>query len=278
MAATETPTDNNHKWSYTLQVLLSYLIVALLAGRVTTNFQLAFGIFIIFQLWGLLWIKILVTSPNIYSVKVPTTIMDDWIQLSLPSTDSIKIRKDRVVTSISELSGIRGVHMMIALRIMTATINMLILVAIQLDLHHRNTVFLDVQSGEDMVPICMFISACSFFLVGHFELNMMDMFHMKLHFLGVSGIFVGTFAIGFLMKWNTLSIILIAIQFGLSFIWVVYCVKVQKKSNDIKVVTRNSKMCIGIELVMFYVTNVILVLTIYSCGPNQGNFMASPFL
>lgn len=278
MVASETPTDNNLKASYALQVLTSYLIVAVLAGRVTTNCQLALGVFIVYQLWGLIWIKILMFSPNIYSIKIPTTILDDWVQLSLPSTDSMKVRKDRVVTSISELSGIRGTHMMVALRIMTATMNILILFAIQVDLHHRNSVFLRVESGADMVPICLFIMACGFFCVGHFELNMMDKFHTMGHFLGVSGIFIGATSIGFLMKWNALSTILVALQFGLGFFWFAYIGKVKKRSDDLKVVTRNSKMCIGIELVMFYVTNVILVLVVYSLGPNEGNFMVTPFL
>ena len=271
-------TDNSFKSWYAYLTIISYCVVVVLSGRITINFQLAIGVFIIFQLWGLLWIKILVFSPNIYSIIVPTVVLSDWIQLSLPSTDAIKIRKDRVVTSISELSGIRGTHMMVALRVVTATINMLVFVSIQADLHYRNTVFGIIKSGDDMVPVCMFISVCGLFFTGHFELNMMDKYHAKGHYLGVLGIFVGSLSIGFSLKWNVLSMFLIAIQFGTCFYWFLYCVKIEKKSTDLNIVTKNSKMCIGIELAMFYVTNVIMTLTVYSSGQNEGNIWVSPFL
>eukprot|EP00957_Ditylum_brightwellii_P030109 2279020-Ditylum_brightwellii.AAC.1 len=135
--------------------------------------------------------------------------------------------------------------MMIALRVMTATINMVLLLAIQADLHHRSATFFDIQSGADMVPVCLLITAIGFFLTGHFELNMIDTIHSLGHYLGVLGIFIGSVA---------------------------------KKSNDIRIVTRNSKWCIGIELLMFQVTNTILVLTVYASGKNEGNIWAPPFL
>lgn len=271
-------TDNVLKGTYAVKALSMYFLTALLAGRVTLNFQLAFGIFVNYHLWGWFWIQLLWHSPCIYSVKVPTTVLSDWVQVSLPSADGPKIRKDRVVTSISELSGIRGAHMMIILRVMTVTINMIILVAIQMDLHHRKATLLNIQSGKDMVPICLLVLASGFFLVGHFELNMMDAFHSKGHYLGVLALFVGTLGLGFALEWNLFSIFLLVLEFGLAVFWTYYVATVQKKSDDVKIVTRNSKICIGIELFMFYVTNFITVLTVYSCGPNEGNIWASPFL
>lgn len=278
VAVKETPFDNNFKKAYAIKVVFAYLLVGLLAGHVTINLQLSMGIFIIYHLWGAFWIKILYQSPNIYSIRVPTTIIDDWIHISLPSTDALKVRKDRVVTSISELSGIRGAQMMVALRVMTATINMLILVAIQSDLHHRKATLFSIQSGADMVPVCLLILAIGFFLTGHFELNMMDGFHAQGHFTGVFLIFVGCFSLGFSLQWNLFSISLIALEFGLCAGWMAYVAKAPKKSNDIKVVTKHSKMCIGLELAIFYATNANLVLTVYSCGQNEGNIFASPFL
>lgn len=270
-------TDNDFKVSYAFQTVTIYLFVAILAGRVTTNTQLATGIFIIYQMWGLFWIQILVKSPNIYSIQVPTMLLHDWVQISLPSTDALKIRKDKVVTSISELSGIRGAHMMVALRVMTATINMLILLAIQADLHYRNAVFGVIRSQADLVPIFLLILAVGFFLTGHFELNKIDMIHTNGHFLGVSLIFLGTLAIGFNLRWNLLSLTLICLEFGLCIYWTSYEAKCIKKSDDMALVTRNSKICIGLELFMFYVTNTILVITIYSSGANEGNIFASPW-
>mmetsp|Transcript_3550 Transcript_3550/g.8089 ORF Transcript_3550/g.8089 Transcript_3550/m.8089 type:complete len:276 (+) Transcript_3550:97-924(+) len=272
-----TKTDSDLKVSYAIQVVSICTLVALLAGHVTTNFQLAVGMLATFHLWGLIWIKILWSSPNIYSVRVMTMTLNDWIPLSLPSNDSIKIRKDRVVTSISELSGIRGTHMMVALRVMTSTLNVLTLVAIQNDLHHRGTHLLNIRSQKDMVPICLLIMCTGMFLTGHFELNLMDTTHSMGHYIGLLGIFVGSLCIGFAFHWNFVSLLLIGSQFGLCFYWFVYSTKVVK-SPDLKLVTRQSKVCIGIELAMFYITNSILVITVYASGKNEGKFFVSPFL
>lgn len=270
--------DTKFKIDYAFQTVSFIIFVSLLAGFITTNAQLALGILIPYQLWNFFWVKILIQSPNIYSVKVPTMILQDWVQLSIPSTDGIKIRKDKVVTSISELSGIRGAHMMVALRVMTATLNMIVLVAIQQDLHHRNTYLFNIQSSEDMIPISMLVMTIGFFLTGHFELNLMDKTHALGHYLGVSCIFLGSTCVGFVLKWNTMSMILIALEFVVCALWITYCEKIGKKSQDIKEVTRRSKICIGIELGIFFITNVILTISIYAGGKNSGNLWVSPFL
>lgn len=277
MKMEKSKTDNEYKLNHAIRTVSIFVVVAFLAGHVTVNTQLAMGIFISYQLWGWFWVKVVLQSPNIYSIKVSTAVIDDWIQISLPTADALKIRKDKVVTSISELSGIRGAQMNIKLRVMTATINMLILVAIQSDLHHRDAVFGVVRSQEDMVPICLLILAVGFFLTGHFELNLVDSFHTKGHFLGVFLIFVGSLANGFCYKWSAPSIYIILVQFGLCVYWVNFSNSCVKKSVNIHVVTWNSKLCIGIELFMFYVTNAILVSTIYGCGANEGNLFASPW-
>jgi len=272
-------TDNAIKITYAIKVSLAYLIVAVLAGRITSNAQIAFGIVCAYQFWMLLWVRILVQSENIYSVKVLTEMLPGWVPVSLPAEkETLKIRKDRVVTSISELSGIRGGHMMIALRVMSSITCVLTFVAIQNDLHHRNTTFFNIQSGDDMVPICLYIAAMGKFLTGHFELNTMDKTHTTFHFVGVAGISLGTLAVGFCLKWNWLSIMLLTAYFGLAIIWTIYCAVCPKKSPDIRVVTRTSKMCIGIELLMFNVYNIILVVTCYASGANEGNVFVSPFL
>jgi magnesium-transporting ATPase (P-type) len=271
-------TDNEFKLSYALRVVGLYLAVALLAGRVTLQAQLAMGIFFVYQLWGLTWINLLVTSTNIYSIRVPTARLEDWVPVSVPK-GPLQIRKNRVVTSISELSGIRGANMMLALRVMTATINMLILVAIQADLHHRNAIFGYIQSQQDMVPVCLFVLAIGFFCTGHFELNNVDVLHTKGHFSGVSMIFFGTLAIGFHWKWNMASLLLLTLQFGVCTAWVTYEAKCPKKSDNVKEVTRISKICIGVELLLFYVTNTILVSTVYTLGgaAPTGNGWPSPW-
>ena len=277
MSTMTAETDNELKNTHALRTIVIFVLVALLAGHVTVNFQMALGIFCSFHMWGIFWIKLLRDSPNIYSIRIPTTLISDWIPVSIPSTDSMKVRKDRVVSSISELSGIRGCLMMVVLRIMTAIQEMILLLAIQQDLHHRDTYLFNIQSGNDMVPIFMLIMTIGQFLTGHFELNKMDSFHESGHYMGVFGIFLGSLMIGFVLHWNMISLILIALQFGTVFYWITYLAKCEMKSKDIRVVTRNSKMCIGIELVIFYITNIILVITVYSSGENEGNMFASPF-
>mmetsp|Transcript_15444 Transcript_15444/g.21510 ORF Transcript_15444/g.21510 Transcript_15444/m.21510 type:complete len:170 (+) Transcript_15444:239-748(+) len=168
--------------------------------------------------------------------------------------------------------------MMVAMRVMTSVINALVLVAIQTDLHYRNAIFLNVKSGADMVPVCMLLHCLGSFLCGHFELNMMDKFHANGHYFGVLLIFMGSLGMGFVTHWSLLSILMITIEFGLCFAWIWCCIKVEKKSNDISVVTRNSKLCVGIELLVFQATNLILICTVYSSGPNKGEFWVSPFI
>lgn len=271
-------TDSEYKVGYAVKTTTVMVVIALSAGHITLNCQLALGVFLNFFFWSLLWFKILLTPKSIYSVRVPTTVLPDWIQISLPSCDGMKIRKDRVVTSISELSGIRGGMMMLSLRVMTVSMNMIVLVTIHEDLHHRGSTLLSVTSREDLVPIFMLIQALGFFLTGHFELNYTDHAHSKGHYIGVMGILIGSLSIGFVLSWNTLSIILISLEYGLCVIWTWYSESIEKRSKDIDVVTYRSKVCIGIELVMFWVTNVILVIATYACGKNEGNMWASPFL
>lgn len=272
--------DSEIKVGYAVKVLSLYLLLAVICGKVTTNFQIAFGITCSFQLWSFFWINILLGSPNIYAIKVLSAIIPDWIPVSIPcENETLKIRKDRVVTSISELSGIRGGHMMVALRTMSAITCVLTIMAVQNDLHYRKAQFFDFlafQSAQDMVPICLFISAMGKFMTGHFELNMLDPTHTKGHYMGVVGISTGTLGLGFCMKWNTLSKVMIGTYFGLAVIWSAYCAKCPKKSNDIRVVTRTSKICIGIELAMFNVYATILAMICYASGPNEGNLFASP--
>lgn len=282
MTSSSTPaskTDNDIKIFYAIKVIIAYLVVAVLSGRVTSNFQIAFGITCTYQFWNIFWIGILFKSPNIYSIKVLTEVLPDWIPVSLPAEkETLKIRKDKVVTSISELSGIRGGHMMVALRTMSSVTSVLTFIAIQGDLHHRKTNFFSIQSGDDMVPICLYIAAMGKFMTGHFELNLMDKIHIMGHYIGVMGISLGTLGVGFCLKWSWLSIFLLSSYFGLAIIWSTYCAMCPKKSDDIRVVTRTSKICIGIELAMFNVYSIILAVTCYASGKNEGNAFASPFI
>lgn len=171
--------------------------------------------------------------------------------------------------------------MMVALRTMSATTCILTMIAVQNDLHHRKAQFLDFlafKSADDMVPLCLFIAAMGKFMTGHFELNMLDPAHTAGHYIGVVGISTGTLGVGFCLKWNALSIIMLTIYFGLAVIWSTYCATCPRKSDDISIVTRTSKICIGIELAMFNVYAAILAMMTYASGPNEGNLFASPLL
>lgn len=271
-------TDNPLKLSYAIKTLSGYAFLVFIAGRCTLNCSLALGILFTYQFWNMIWIRLLSATTHLYSVRVPTAVLPGWVPLSLPSGKGLKIREDRVVTSISELSGIRGTHLMIALRVMTAVINALILVAIQADLHHRRTTFLDIQGPKDFVPIGLFVMIMGFFCTGHFELNMTDRFHSAGHFFGVACIFLGSLSCGFVFDWNCYSIVLVSLHFGLAAYWVRLTETCPKTSDDVEEVTRLSKRCVGVELLLFQLTNVLLVSTVYASGANEGDLFASPFL
>lgn len=271
-------TDRSFKKSYAIITILAYTLIAFMSSRITINFQLAMGIFLTYNYWNLFWLKVLFLSPNMYNVKVPTGMIEDWIQLSIPY-GAIQLKKDRIVTSISQLSGIRGTHMMVALRVMSAVINALFLVAIHVDLHYRNAemCLFTCQTNADYVPLFMYIFCIGEFLTGHFELNLKDSFHTTMHYFGVLGIFTGSLMIGFVSNWSYFSIGMIASEYASCWYWFHICGKVSHKSKDLAEVTKNSKKCVGSELLVFFLTNTITVFTVNGIGPNEGNIWASPF-
>ena len=125
----------------------------------------------------------------------------------------------------------------------------------------------------------MFVMTIGFFLVGHFELNKMDWFHTKGHYIGLAGILSGSFGLGFVTKWSSsFSIVLIVALFVVCAAWVGCILTVKKTSDDIAAVTRRSKLCIGIELGMLQILSIILMFIVYGSGTNEGNIWASPFL
>merc|ERR1719330_1589704 len=136
---------------------------------------------------------------------------------------------------------------MIALRVMTSLTCTFSVIAIQADLHHRGAVFLDMKSNEDVALVLLFAAAMGKFITGHFELNGIDKLHTKFHYIGVMTMSVGTLCVGFVLHWSFLSIVLLSLYFGLFIGWQIFCSKCVKKSDDIRIVTWNSKMCIGIE-------------------------------
>lgn len=168
--------------------------------------------------------------------------------------------------------------MMILLRISSAAGAMVLLTGITIDLHHRKRQFLDIESGADMVPVCLLIQTLGLFYTGHFELNLHDGVHTFGHFVGVAGIMIGSSGIGFVLEWDILSKTLVGLEVTAGITYAVYSASCVKKSDDIRVVTRTSKICIAIELVMFVITISIAVLCLYASGENEGNLYASPFL
>ena len=48
-------TDGAYKASYATKTIATLVGIALAAGHVTVNFQLALGVLLPFQYWGLLW-------------------------------------------------------------------------------------------------------------------------------------------------------------------------------------------------------------------------------
>mmetsp|Transcript_6670 Transcript_6670/g.14568 ORF Transcript_6670/g.14568 Transcript_6670/m.14568 type:complete len:355 (+) Transcript_6670:45-1109(+) len=272
-------TDNWFKLRYAAGAITSYILATVAACKLTTEAFLATGVFVVFQLFTIIWVRVLMTAPNIYSVKIPTTTLPDWVQVSLPDTSTpARVGRDQVVSSISELSGVRGTPLMVALRVVTALKSILGLVAIQNDIASRGrTSLFPIKTSADMVPLCFLCSAIGAFLIGHFELNLSDGLHTAGHYTGVLFIFFGSLGFGFLTQWSVLSRTMIGLEVVLAFIWDQICSRVQLTSDDIKRVTLNSKLCIGSELVLFVVMNLVLAMTMYASGANKGKLAVSPF-
>jgi len=265
-------TDLTFKKVYSYYALCSYILSGLLAGGVSMNFNLAFSVFTVYWGWSIAWKWVVLKSPNIYSIRVPTAVLDDWIPLSVPT--GIELRKDRVVTSISEASGIRGCQLMPMLRIMTALTCALTMAAIHQDLLYRQSRIYIISSYADMVPVCMLSYIIGSFLTGHYELNKMERFHTMMHFIGVGTLSLSSLMIGFVTNWSMFSIVLVTSYYTLLVYYMQFSETVKTRSSDLSQVSSISKKCIVIENIVFDLFNIILVLTINGSGANEGNIFA----
>jgi len=113
------------------------------------------------------------------------------------------------------------------------------------------------------VPVCFLLTVVGFFLIGYFELNKVDDLHTLCHYIGVVGILLGSFSIGFVLNWRILASSLLAIQFSICVGWFLICQKMEMISTNPNVITRNSKICIGIEVAMLFVIDMIGALSTY---------------
>mmetsp|Transcript_22280 Transcript_22280/g.33952 ORF Transcript_22280/g.33952 Transcript_22280/m.33952 type:complete len:157 (+) Transcript_22280:2-472(+) len=152
------------------------------------------------------------------------------------------------------------------------------MISLQQDLHFRKTRFGNIQSNEDLVPVLMLLAIIGTYWTGYFELNLVDSLHTTMHYLGVAVMCIGSFGLGIATNWSTYAVVLLTLEVTMGVIWFIVCACLEKQSNDLAIVTRNSKICIGTELIMFNVTNLIICSTIHACGANEGNVWASPFV
>ena len=114
-------------------------------------------------------------------------------------------------------------------------------------------------------------------LIGIFDLNGMDKFHATMHYAGLAGATLGMFMICFLSNWSKFGVGLLCLVLAMEFYWVYLMISVPKRSSNLATVTKISKKCIGWEVAALEGAVVIATLTIYACGPNKGDFLASPF-
>jgi len=119
--------------------------------------------------------------------------------------------------------------------------------------------------------MCLLMLGLGFFLGGHFtEYGGPNAREGKLRWCAFNACWV---AIGFALDWNLPPIALLT-----AFFWFWYCANCVKKSDDITLVARASKMCVGIGLAVFQITKAFGVLAVYSTGANEENIWVSPLL
>lgn len=265
-----TSKSNGSKGSYAGYVIGTYLTLALIGGTVSMNFMLSFGIFLSYHSWSCLWKWILLVSPNIYSVHVPASAVADWIPVPVPL--GVELRRDRVVTSIAEISALRGSYMSVAFKVSNAVNSALAMIALHSDLHYRNRKFYQIRTGADLVPVCMLLFVVGTFLTEHFGDNKMDRYQTKMHTYGSYTLFASSLMIGFVTGWSVFALILIALFFGLAIYRIHWAERAEQNvSTDLATITMLSKKCIGNELLMYDAFFTILILTVNGSGANQGN-------
>jgi len=271
----DTGTDRCFKIQYALYALTITWFFASNFHLLTVNFVLAMGVFGAFVPWLVMWLHLLATAEGLWNVKVATARIDGWTKVSVPQ--KVRLLKDRSVLSISHLSGIRGTILNLNLRVVIALSEMITFVAILQDVSFRDAPLLRLESREDLVPFAFMLFVSGGFLVGHFELNTFDSLHFAMHHVGVVLQLFGVCSLGFVTDWSRTAVALIAGQFVFVLLWVGAVIAVPKRSSDERKVTRASKLCISLELVVFTFNVTSHALAIHGSGANQGNVWASIF-
>ncbi len=266
-------TDRAFKILYGIYATVAYSVVAYSTSKVTLNFLITLATFLVALPWFAMWTHLLAFSPSLYQIQIPCACIDGWTSFSAPQT--IELYETHTSISISVLSGVRGTQLFDLMTRTSALVAMLLLIAIHQDLNYRNAQLFVVNSNADMVPICFMMGILGAFNIGFFELTKYDRLHSFLHYAAVGPLLFSSLGIGFITNWSPLAICLTVIETLIATTYFIVCELVPKRHGDIKVVTRSSKICIGIELTSFAVTGIMLLLTINGSGPNQGNIWAS---
>jgi hypothetical protein len=269
-----TGTDRTFKVIFGLYVITGYVTAACLAHRFTINFLIVLGMLCTGFPWFLVWCYLLIRSPCVYQVHVPTARIQGWVAFSAPKT--VELYKKWTVPSISNLSAIRGTQLNTLLRAGTGVMSMLFIVAIHQDLHYRRAQLFVVNSNADVVPICFLLVIVGIYSLGFFEQTRYDWIHSLIHCVTMGPLMMGSVAICFVTDFGILSIILTILQAVIGLTYLLVSALLPKQHEDIRVVTRSSKICIGLELLTFVVTGIMVGLAVNGSGQNEGNIWAPP--
>ncbi len=113
------------KLSQAIITLFGALFMACLSNKITQNCFLVMLMLALYMRWLTLFTRLVLYAPSLYLVLVPTEILNDGIKVSIPSSKPVIIQKNTIISSISALSGIRGMHFMMDCRILTLGMNIL---------------------------------------------------------------------------------------------------------------------------------------------------------
>lgn len=262
--------DQKVKQYVTKFYLGGYVALGLIGGSISVNFMLSFSIFLTYCSWRYIFRRTVLKSPKIYSIKIATSVVADWIPISVPV--GVQLRRDQLLTSISEVSAIRGSYLYVSMRVMIAISSALAMVSVHLDLRHRGRKMYHMWNRFDFVPICIMMFIFGSFFMNHFDPNKQDRYQSKMHLYGVYILSLSSLMIGFVTEWSTFSRLLIFSYFGVCA-YKKYWIGLAKEnvSTNLNTITMLSKKCLVLDLIMFDIFATILILTVNGSGGNEGN-------
>jgi hypothetical protein len=222
---------------------------------------LSIGCAIFFGMWAF----VLLTSKHLYRVRVHHVRITEpsWLPFAVPTAHTKCHRQP--VFSVSELAAVRVTILNELMHAVSAFISItafIFMCSAWQNIPHIRP--FRAGSGTETTLLFGMATCIGFPLLTVFELSPVDAFFRTAHMVGVFLMLIGTFAFPVVVGWTTLSIVLLVSEYIVASIWMIFMYKLPQESDDIKVVSRVSYMCVWTELLMFFLNAMIVILTVES--------------